>query len=80
MYADSIYSHRLGPTGEVDARMFCVINKKIALIKMVSKSARKQQHEMEESEEDREAAELAFQLRQYEEDEKRNADPFTSRS
>ena len=47
---------------------------------MVSKSARKQQHEMEESEEDREAAELAFQLRQYEEDEKRNADPFTSRS
>jgi hypothetical protein len=46
-----MYEKKLGNNGEIDGRMFCVVTKKVALIKMVSKSARKQQQEVDSREE-----------------------------
>ena len=42
------YKDKLGDDGTKDTRMFCVINKKIGLIKLVSKSVRDEQKEANE--------------------------------
>ena len=72
-FKKGMYEKKLGNSGDIDGRMFCVINKKVALIKMVSKSTKKQQQEMEGAVEDTEAAKLAFEERNRVENERRRA-------
>ena len=71
-----LYEQKLGNNGEIDGRMYCVINRKVALIKMVSKSARKQQEEMSGKQEEAEAAKIAFGQRHEAETANRKAGPM----
>ena len=50
-YKDGQYKDKLNDQGEPDARMFCVVNKKIGLIQLVSTNLADEQAELEETQE-----------------------------